>query len=151
MGAGYLNFQLKGKQQTTKDDIGGGQVDLPALSPGLFLELQTVKLHDHEGANSRPLRAAATPEMVRGYQPQEREEHGTATWSGGASASGSIALTFANQFREAPNVFVTARGGNANIIVGIGAPTVNGVTIYWKDDTAATHTSLDFSWIAKGR
>lgn len=147
----YLAFNLKGKQQTTADDIGGGQVDLPALSPGLFLELQFVKLHDHKGSNSRLLEAAATPEMVRGFRPKEREEHGVAEWTGVSSSSGSVSLTFAVPLTEPPDVFITPQDSNANIIIGTDAPTKEGVTIYWKDSNGTGHETLNLAWLAKAR
>lgn len=147
----YLQFDTTPKPLTTKEGIGRGQVDLPALSPPLFLELQLVKLHTHEGSDSRQLKAKATPEMVRGYRPSEREEHGVVTWEGASAASGSVVLAFATSFLEAPEVFVTPQSGTANIIVGTGTPTTSGVTIYWKDNTATTHTAMPLAWLAKGR
>ena len=151
MAGGYLQFETLPKPLTKESDIGKGQVNLPALSPALFLELQLVKLHTHKGVESIQLEAAATPEMVRGYKPKEREEHGVATWTGAAAASGSVALTFGTVFSEAPEVFITPQSENANIIVGTSVPTATSVTIYWKDDTAATHTSMPLAYLAKAR
>lgn len=151
MAGGYLAFETKPKPLTTKNDIGQGQVDLPALSPALFLELQLVKLHTHKGTDSRQLEAAATPEMVRGYRPKEREEHGVATWTGGAAASGSVSLTFGTAFTEVPEVYIIAQSGNANIILGTSVPTATGVIFYWKDNLGNTYTDMPISWLAKGR
>lgn len=151
MPGGYLSTNLLPKSVTTASDIGSGQVETRALSAPLFLELQLIKLHTHEGTDSTQLRAAATPEMVRGFSPKEREEHGVVTWSAAASATGSIALTFATPFLEAPEVYVTAQDANGNIIVGTSVPTTTGVTIYWRDATGTTHTSMNIAWLAKGR
>lgn len=148
---GYLSQQLKPKALTGDADIGSGELALRHLNPALFLELQLIKLHTHQGTDSATLKAAATPEMVRGYGLRQREEHGVAQWSGGASATGSIVLTFAQPFLEIPEVYITPQTGNANIIVGTGTPTTAGVTIYWRDATATTHTSLNLAWLAKGR
>jgi hypothetical protein len=149
--AGYLTFETLPKSVTRKSDIGSGQIGLSHFDPALFLELQQVKLHTHGGADSRQLTQSATPQMVKGYRPSEREEHGTATWTGSASTSGSIVLTFGTAFKEAPSVFVTNQDGNADILVGTGVPTSTGVTLYWRDADATTHTSLAVTWIAKGR
>lgn len=149
--AGYMTFESLPKSLTKSSDIGKGQVTLGHFDPALFLELQLVKLHTHQGSDSRSLEASATPYMVKGYRPSEREEHGVATWTGGASTSGSVILTFGTAFKEAPDVFVTNQNGSADIIVGTGIPTAAGVTLYWLDAYAATHTSLPLCWIAKGR
>lgn len=146
----YLEFETKPKALTGKDDIGQGQLSLKHLSPPLFLELQFIKLHTHKGVDSRKLEAEATPEVVRGFRPLEREEHGTATWTGSAS-SGSIALTFSKAFTETPDVFVTPSGGDVNIQAVTGTPTTTGVTIYWKSDTGSVKTSVPIAWLAKGR
>lgn len=149
--AGYLTFETLPKSVTRKSDIGSGQIGLSHFDPALFLELQQVKLHTHGGADSRQLSPSATPQMVRAYRPTEREEHGTATWTGTASTSGSIILTFGTAFKEAPSVFVTSQDANADILVGTGVPTATGVTLYWRNADAATHTSLAICWLAKGR
>lgn len=149
--ASYLTFETLPKSLTKKSDIGKGQVGLTHFDPALFLELQLVKLHTHRGSDSRQLEAASTPQMVKGYRPNEREEHGVATWTGGASASGSIVLTFGTAFKEAPDVFVTAQDGSADILVGTDTPTATGVEIFWRDADANTHTTLDIAWVAKGR
>lgn len=148
---GYLEFKTTPKAVTESGDIGSGQVELKHIHPALFLELQLIKLHTHEGSDSRKLDPEATPYMVRGFQSTERIEHGTATWTGTAAAAGSVALTFGTAFLSAPTVFVTIYSGNSNYSVGTGTPTTTGVTIYWEDMTAATHTSLAIGWIAVGR
>lgn len=148
---GYLDFETKSKALTRGDDIGKGQLDLKHLGPSLFLQLQMVQLHTHRGAESQLLSAESTPEMVRAYRPTEREEHGVATWTGGASNTGSLSLTFGTAFTEVPDVFCSIQDGTANILVQTGVPTATGVTFYWKDTTGATHTSLPICWIAKGR
>ena len=148
---GYLDFNLKPKALTTKDDVGKGQMGLKHLDPPLFLELQFIKLHTHKGVDSRKLEAEATPEVVKAFRPLEREEHGVVTWTGGAAASGSVALTFATPFGEVPDVFVTPQDGDVNIQAVTGTPTTTGVTIYWKNDTAANETSVKIAWLAKGR
>lgn len=146
----YLEFQTKPKALTGKDDIGQGQMQLKHLSPPLFLELQFIKLHTHKGVDSRKLEAEATPEVVKAFRPSEREEHGTATWTGSAS-SGSIVLTFGTAFTEVPDVFVTPQDGDVNIQAVTNTPTASGVTIYWKNDTGGTETSVTIAWLAKGR
>ena len=149
--AGYLTFETLPKSVTRKSDIGSGQIGLSHFDPALFLELQQVKLHTHGGADSRTLTPSATPQMVRAYRPTEREEHGTATWTGAASTSGSIILTFGTAFKEAPSVFVTSQDGSADIGVGTNTPTATGVTLYWRDLDANTLTSIGLCWLAKGR
>lgn len=146
-----MTFEALPKSLTKSGDIGKGQVTLGHFDPALFLELQLVKLHTHKGSDSRVLEASATPYMVKGYRPSEREEHGVATWTGNASTSGSVILTFGTAFKEAPDVFVTSQDGNADILVGTDTPDAQGVTLYWRDADAATHTSLALCWIAKGR
>jgi len=147
----YLQFKTTPKAVTEGGDVGSGQIELRHVNPAFFLELQLIKLHTHEGSDSRKLDAEATPAMIRGFQIGERVEHGTATWAGSASAAGSIALTFGTVFNVAPTVFVTVQSGNSNYTVGINTPTTTGVTIYWEDLTATTHTSLNIGWIAIGR
>jgi hypothetical protein len=149
--AGYLTFETLPKSITRKSDIGSGQIGLSHFDPALFLELQLVKLHTHKGSDSRSLDAAATPQMVKGYRPSEREEHGVATWTGEASTSGSIILTFGTAFKEAPDVWVVAQDGSADILVGTSVPTATGCTLYWRNADAETRTTLGLAWIAKGR
>ncbi len=149
---GYLDNNLKPKGLTTGPDIARGAVGLPNIDPPLFLQLQLVKLHTHQGSDSRSLGAGATPEMVKGYRPKEREEHATSTWTGGAAASGSIELTFGTPFQEVPDVLAMVSGqSGANLQVTCSTPTKTGVILYWKDDTASTHTSVPITWLAKGR
>lgn len=147
---GYLQFKTTPKAVTEGSDIGSGQIELRHVHPAFFLEMQLIKLHTHEGSDSRKLDAEATPYVVRGFLANERVEHGSATWTGTASAAGSVALTFGTAFNSAPAVFVTIQSGNSNYSVGIGTPTTTGVTIYWEDLTAATHTSLVIGWMAIG-
>jgi hypothetical protein len=148
---GYLQFKTTPKAVTEGGDIGSGQVELRHLHPAFILEMQLIKLHRHEGSDSRKLDAEATRYVIRGFQANERVEHGTATWTGNAAAAGSVALSFGTVFNSAPTVFVTVTDGSSNFSVGIAVPTTTGVTIYWEDLTAATHTSLVISWIAIGR
>ena len=148
---GYLQFKTTPKAVTEGSDIGSGQVELRHVHPAFFLEMQLIKLHTHEGSDSRKLDAEATPYVVRGFGANERVEHGTATWTGGASAAGSVALSFGTVFTSAPTVFVTVVDGSSNFSIGIATPTTSGVTIYWEDLTAATHTTLNIQWIAIGR
>src|SRR3990167_9696567 len=131
----YLQFKTTPKGVTEGADIGSGQIELRHVHPAFFLEMQLIKLHTHEGSDSRKLDAEATPYVIRGFQANERIERGTATWTGGAAAAGSIALTFGTVFNSAPTVFVTIYSGNSNYSVGTGTPTVTGVTIYWEDLT----------------
>lgn len=148
---GYLQFKTKPKAVTEGSDIGSGQIELRHVHPAFFLELQLIKLHTHEGSDSRKLDPEATPGMIRGFQTSERVEHGIATWTGSAAAAGSVALTFGTVFTSVPTVFVTVADGSSNFSVGIATPTITGVTIYWEDLTATTHTTLDIHWVALGR
>jgi len=147
----YGAFEFSPKGYTRGSDVGKGQIGLPHLTPAFFLELKLVKIHTHTGVDSQKLRAEATPEMVRGYKISEREERGVATWSGASAANGSVVLTFGTAFQEAPSVLVTAADASGNIVVGIGSKSATGVTIYWKDHTAANHTTLDLEYLIKGR
>ena len=147
----YLGFEVLPKSLTRETDIGRGQIKIHHLSPELFLELQLVKLHTHSGSSSRLLESEATPEMVKAYRPREREEHGVATWEGAADDAGSVVLTFGTPFSEVPDVMITPQVGSGNINVATGTPTRTGVTIYWNDLTAGTHTSVPLCWLAKGR
>ena len=147
----YLQFKATPKAVTESGDIGVGQIEIKHAHPAFFLELQLIKLHTHEGSDSRLLDAEATPAMVRGFQTFERVEHGTVTWTGEASAAGSVALTFGTSFLSAPTVFVTIYSGDSHYSVGTGTPTTTGVTICWEDMTTDTHTSLSIGWIAIGR
>ena len=147
----YLEQETKPKALTGKNEIQKGGIGLGNLDAALFLAIELIKLHTHTGVDSRQLTSDATPESVRGYRPKEREEHGTATWTGTAAASGSIVLTFGTPFTEAPEVLVSPRTGSANHQASTGTPTTTGVTIYWKDDTGGTHTSVVITWLAKGR
>lgn len=146
-----MTFESLPKSVTKSGDIGRGQVTLGHFDPALFLELQLVKLHTHRGSDSVVLEASATPYAVKSYRPSEREEHGVATWTGSASTSGSVILTFGTAFKEAPNVWVVAQDGNANILVGTSVPTTTGVELFFRDADASTHTSLKLCWISKGR
>ncbi|MCL4482635.1 MAG: hypothetical protein M1445_08490 [Bacteroidetes bacterium] len=148
---GYKTFAYNAKSPVKSEDIGPGQIGIQHLNPGLFLEIQLVKTHTHTGVDSQKLTSDATPYMVRGYKLEEREERGTATWTGSASPSGSIVLTFGNKFSEIPTVIATPAGGDANIQVVVGSVSATGVTIYWKDDTGANQTSVPINWLAKGR
>lgn len=147
---GYLTFKTTPKAVTEGGDIGSGQIELRHIHPAFFLEMQLIKLHTHEGADSRKLDAEATPYMVRGFYAHERVEHGVATWTGSASASGSVALTFGTVFTAAPNVFAIVQSGDSNYTIGIGTPTTTGVSIFWEDLTSTTHTNLSIGWIAIG-
>lgn len=148
----YLQLNTLPKALTSESDIAKGQVGLQHVNPSLFLQLQLVKLHTHAGSDSRTLSSEATPEMVRGYTPREREEHGTATWSGTAASSGSISLTFGTAFQEVPTIIATISGvANANKQVTVDTPTTTGCTLYWKDDGGNLATSVPINWLAKGR
>ena len=150
-GSVYGSFEFAPKSFTRGEDIGRGQIGLPNINPPLFLEIRLIKSHTHTGVDSLQLQSEATPEMVKGYKTREREERGVAAWSGAAATNGSVVLTFATAFLEAPSVFVTPADGNANIIVGINTPTATAVTIYWRDESAATHTDLNLQYLIKGR
>ena len=147
----YGNFEFAQKSYTRGQDVGRGQLGLPHLNPPLFLEIRLVKTHTHTGVDSQRLRAEATPEMLRGFQTNERIERGTATWAGGAASSGSVVLTFGTPFSSAPMVQVTPRSDDGLIVVGIGSKSATGVTIYWTDYSGATHTSMPLEYLAVGR
>lgn len=146
----YLTRETEGKARTTGEDIAPGAIELRHLSPGLFLELQLIKLHRHLGAESQVLDSGATPESVRGYTPTERVEHDVATWTGGASASGSVALTFGTAFTGIPDVIAIASGrASSDIKITTSTPTTTGVTLYWKLDSG-TATSVDICYFVIG-
>lgn len=147
----YGGFEFAQKSYTRGSDIGKGQLGITHLNPPLFLQIQLVKLHTHGGVDSQKLKAEATPEVVKGFKNDERCERGIATWTGSASASGSIALTFGVPFQEAPTVIVIPATNNVNIQVATNTPTTTGVTILWKSDTGSTHTSIDITYLVIGR
>lgn len=147
----YGSFEFAQKGYTRGSDVGKGQIGLPHLNPPLFLELKLIKIHTHSGVDSTKLKAESTPEVVRGFKTSERMERGIATWTGGASASGSIALTYGAAFQEAPTVLVTCAQNNINIQVATNTPTASTVTILWKDDTAATHISVAITYCIIGK
>jgi hypothetical protein len=148
MGEIYNSFD--NKPLTKEGDIGKGQISIPHVAPPFFLEMQLIKLHNHEGANSVQLKSKATPEVIKGYRPSQREEHGTATWTGGAASSGSVVITFGTAFASAPTVLTIPADGDVNIQTAVGSITATGFTLYWKDDTGATHTSETLNWLALG-
>lgn len=148
----YGNFEFSPKAYTRGNDIGKGQVGIPNVNPPFFLELRLIKGHTHTGVDSLVLSSDATPQMLKGYTPRERVERGTATWTGAAAASGSVALTYGTAFLSAPTVYVIASGVSAaNIIVAIATPSATGVTIYWRDESGATHTSVDLMYLIMGK
>ena len=147
----YLGLETSPKEQTSGNSIAGGSIKMRHLSPELFLEIQLIKIHNHEGVNSLRLNRAATPNVVAGYQPYERVEHGVAQWTGSASSSGSVALTFGTPFKDIPEVFVTVQGRTTvDCYTTTNTPTPTGVTIYWALG-AGTATAIDLTWIAIGR
>ena len=147
----YGNFEFAPKGFTRGEDVGKGQIGIPHIDPPLFLELHLIKTHSHSGVDSIRLAAIATPEMVKGYKISEREERVIAVWTGSASANGSVVLTYATPFLEAPNVFVIAESSNGNVVCGIAAPSTTGVTIYWKDVLGGTYTTMNLHVLVKGR
>ena len=149
--SGYMSLETSSKEQTSGNSIAGGSIKMRHLSPELFLELQLIKIHNHEGVNSLRLKRAATPEAVAGYQPYERVEHGVAQWTGSASGSGSVALTFGTAFKDVPEVFVTVQGrASVDCYTTTNTPTTTGVTIYWALGTG-TATAINLTWLALGR
>lgn len=146
----YTQFAYKSKAQTTRGDIGKGQLYLEHLSPSLFLELQSIKLHLHTGVDSQLLPAESTPFMIRGYKLRERIERATSNWSSTDSPGGSIVITFGNKFNEIPTVIATPASGIEDIQCVVGEVSKTGFTLTWKDDTGTTHTNLNFNWIAVG-
>lgn len=147
----YGQFEFAQKGYTRGSDIGKGQIGIGHVNPPLFLQIQLVKLHTHGGVDSQKLHADATPEVVKGFKNDERMERGTATWTGGSSASGSVSLTFGVPFQEAPTVIVVPAANDVNIQVATNTPTTTGVTILWKDDTGAGHTSVPITYLVIGR
>lgn len=146
----YGSFEFAGKSYTRGSDIGKGTIGVPNINAPFFLEIKTIKTHTHGGVDSQKLQASATPQMVKGYRPNEREERGVATWAGSAAASGSVVLTFATAFLETPTVFVTGSDGDIDLQFAVGSRTNNQVTIYWKDDTASNHTEVNIQYLIKG-
>lgn len=149
----YGSFEFAPKSYTRSSDVGKGQINLPHLSPALFLQMQLVKSHTHSGVDSIPLTAVATPEMVRGFKTREREERGTAEWTGGAAAGGGLTLTFGTPFLELPTIILTIGGGGAaaDLQVTYNNKSLTAVDIYWKDDTLATHTAVSIDYLIKGK
>lgn len=149
----YGSFEYAPKSYTRGSDIGKGQVGLTHLNPALFLQMQLVKSHTHSGVDSIPLTAAATPEMVRGFKTREREERGTAVWSGAAAAGGGLTLTFGTPFQEVPTIFLSITGGaaNADLQVTYNNKSTTSVDIYWKNDTLGTLTTVSIDYLIKGR
>ena len=147
----YLDLETAPKEQTSGNSIAGGSIKMRHLSPELFLEIQLIKIHNHEGVNSLRLSKSATPGMVAGYQPYERVEHGVVVWTGAASGSGSVALTFGKAFKDVPEVFITVQGrASVDCYTTTNTPTTTGVTIYWALGTG-TATSISLTWMALGR
>jgi hypothetical protein len=147
----YGNFEFSQKSYTRGSDIGKGEVGVGHLNPSLFLQMQLIKLHTHGGVDSQRLHSEATPEMVKGFKSEERIERGIATWSGGSSSSGSVALTYGVAYNEAPTVMVVPATNDVNVQVATNTPTSTGVTILWKDDTGAGHTSVPITYLIIGR
>lgn len=146
----YTQFAYKPKAQTTRGDVGRGQIYIEHLSPGLFLELQNIKLHVHTGVDSQQLPAEATPYMVRGFKLRERIERAAVLWSGAPSTAGSIIITFGYRFNEIPIVIATPSNDNVDIQCVVGSITQTGFTLSWKDDTGGGHTAQTFNWMALG-
>jgi hypothetical protein len=147
----YGSFEFSQKGFTRGSDIGKGQLGISHLNPPLFLEFKLIKLHTHGGVDSQNLKAEATPEVIKGFKYNERIERGIATWTGAASASGSVALTYGVPFNEAPTVIVCPSANDVAIVVSTNTPTTTGVTILWNDYTAATHTSVPITYLIIGR
>lgn len=143
-------FAYKPKALVTRGDVGRAQVGVEHLNPALFLELQSIKLHQHTGVDSQPLPADATPFMVRGFKIGERVERATSTWTGVATDAGALDITFGNSFGEVPTVIATPSGNTVDIQVVVGNKTATGFRLSWKDDTGTTHTSVALDWIAIG-
>lgn len=151
-GSVYGNFEFSQKGYTRGQDIGKGELGLQHVNPALFLQMQLIKSHTHTGVDSITLRAEATPEMVRGFTTREREERGTATWTGTAAAGGGLTLTFGTPFTSVPTILLSVSdGANADLQVAFRNKTATSVDIYWKDDTLATHTTVAIDYLVKGR
>lgn len=147
----YLSQETAPKAKTGPGDIAQGSISIEHLSPGLFLELQKVALHTHEGQVSSILPANATPEVIRGYNTYERVEHYTVTWTGDAASSASVALTFGTEFGEAPTVVAIATGrSGADVKVTTSTVTTTGCTLYWKIDSG-TVTEVKINVLVIGR
>ena len=151
MSGGYLSRETAPKERTGSQEIEAGSIKLMHLSPELFLELQKISLHTHEGTISVPLPASSTPESIRGYNTGERMEHYEITWTGAAAGAASVALTFGTAFGSAPNVVAMASGrASADIKVTSNAITSAGCTLYWKLDSG-TATEVKLNVIVIGR
>ena len=144
----YTQFAYKSKAQTTRGDIGRGQLYIEHLSPALYLELQTIKQHLHTGVDSQILPAESTPFMIRGFKLRERVERALVIWTGTASSAGAITITFGTRFNEVPTIVASPAGNLVDIQCVVGNITAYGFTLSWKDDTGGTHTSQSFNWIA---
>lgn len=147
----YLSQDLKGKAQTTGPDIADGSIELNHLSASLFLELQNIRLHTHEGSVSKRLGINAVPQAIAGYTSYERIEHYKATWTGTSASAGGVAITFDKVFKSAPTVVVTGTGrSGADLVVSTNDVTTSGVTVYWAL-TSGSATEIDIDVLVVGK
>ena len=80
-----------------------------------------------------------------------RMQGGTARWTGTASSTGNMSVTFPTAYSYAPIVIaVVGPSLFGSVIVSVGTTSKTGFTIYWKDAFAATHSGLNFFWLAIG-
>lgn len=148
---GYLDQDLNPKGLTTGAEIAEGSIELRHLSAPLFLELQNIRLHNHEGSVSKRLGPNAVPENLAGYSTYERVEHYKATWTGSASSSGGLAVTFNKEFRNAPTVIAIGTGrASADLRVTTNTVTTTGCTVYWAL-SSGTATSIDLHIMVIGK
>lgn len=73
---------------------------------------------------------------------------GCKQWTGGAAATGNIAITFPKAYDYEPMVFVQPKVTSPTIIYNV-VTTTTGFTIYWRD-TTGTRTAIDFMWWSLG-
>ena len=84
-----------------------------------------------------------------------RQQCGAIEWTGVATDNHWVLVSYPAAFVENPLVFAICRKDSfpGNISVGIshqGILATNSFKIYWRDVTAAVHTSLEFMWFAVG-
>jgi hypothetical protein len=147
----YLSRETAPKEKTGEGEIARGSIRLEHLHSSLFLELQKIALHTHQGASSSTLPPVATPYVVRGFVPSERVERGVATWSGGAANSGGFTVYFDTAFESAPTIVATlSNASDAYYRYTIDNVSTTSFMFRW-NDTLGTSSNIEINYMAIGR
>lgn len=79
-------------------------------------------------------------------------EVGAIQWTGGAASNGAVLITFPTSFPYGPVVLVSVMGDATYQDITVSVDVQSGVNalISWEDQDGATHTTVDFTWIAIG-